>query len=153
MLIEECARLATLVWLYAGSSLLSHEPPHQNARRAVVINWINLSVKENRLVRILRLPGFLDVDVSDGLSGPSTFVLWILGLSVLAAVDEEEAAWLSKSFIVISTSMGIATYEEFKEKISSRYFWLRLLEQASGSRLQKLYKAHSKDGNLVTVMV
>jgi hypothetical protein len=144
-LIEECTRLAVVIWLYFGFFLLGRDPPQRDTLRVVVRNSIDFSLIQKRLIRIMKLGDFVSIRVEMDDSREFTLprywmlMLWILGLGVLAAVNKEEVLWLSRHFIMISGRVGIGTYDEFEEKISSRYLWLRLLEEASGRQLTKLY--------------
>ena len=144
-LVEECTRLAVVIWLYFGFFLLGRDPPQRETLRVVVRNSIDFSLIQKRLIRIMKLGNFVSIGVemddSQELTLPRylMLVLWILGLGVLAAVNKEEVLWLSRHFTLISRRVGTNTYEEFEEKVSSRYLWLRLLEEASGRQLTKLY--------------
>lgn len=147
MLVEECTRLGIVVWLYCGFFLLGLTSPRQGTLQLMVRNPMNFFHMQERLIRIIMELGrfvstLSQVDDSDELALPKhcMLMLWILGLCVLAAADKEEFMWISRHFIAISRSVGIMQYEEFEDRISTRYLCLRSLEEASDRQLTKVYQ-------------
>jgi hypothetical protein len=139
LLVEEITRLATVIWLYLGF-FCGRDPP-QLKLRVVVNNFNYLRLIRERLVQ--NVGRFVSTSAKVVDTGQLTLprnwklLLWVLGLAILATVDKEEEAWLSRHFISVSRCAGVSTYDDFESQISSQYLWLR--QEACDRQLTKLY--------------